>query len=993
MLTILSICTFAGKEQSSRLLTVHEQTVPALKAFTQELNVAVKTKNQFEAANKIYWISECLFQLRELDALNAVLKYCTPFVQKNNEHAYVKLQIIYGKYLIEKANYKSCILVLNELLTITLDKNLQSEIYLSLADVYQRQQQSDSSIACYRFILKNTSDTIQLAKAYNGIGSYYCLVSKLDSAKIMYETAISFLTKTVGNNHSLYAQVCYNLGLVADRNSDYYMSELYFQRALFIYISKAGERHPMTANSYGVLASLYILEDNPDKALHYALKEYNILLQLYGSEHPDLIYSFLNLGKIYFLLDDVQKAERYFRDALKLSENKFGRNHSYYKQSVVEISKILASQDRLIEASVLLENSKSLKYDEYLGDIYLQSGENNLAKQSYAAALKDFTKAHEIFSSFYGEKNIYSLQAMLGLSNMYLESNQLQLALNKAEYALTMTYKDKQKTHVYDNWVCMMQLLKCKKELYKSSPPSIKMVLQEVNNIRATIEQANLVRHTLYSAGSQAYFTERMSVLNQLGIYFLTHWYPKRDAYFYNQLLFFAENDKANLLRQKIINYQSQELLPESEQNKASFITGKLNYFDALKQKENNNVKSVDDSIFYYSTLFEEFTTHIELKYPKIYYLKYGKNNINTTQIQRQLVSDATFLEYFNDDENYYCLVIQQSKISIQNCGNLKYIDSLIVAFQQSIILQKYNINLANILSKLLLPDEIQKNLVIAATKSISLLDFDVLQRNNQYLIQHHTSQFAFSANTYFLHRSTIQQSNVLAIFPNYKSSSFVELNTQKEQTALKQFSDVAFFMYPNFSKLNKSIISAGIVHIGAHLVIDTIHPLQSSIVLFPEHKNQLSIDEIWKLNLNTQLVTLAACQSNFGKSQIGEGVRNFAWAFHYAGARNILSTQWNAPDKATSTIIANFYTNLNAGQNKSEALRLAKLKYLETTDNIGAQPYFWSNFKLFGDASEIDVAPHFLLKYWCLPVLFSILIYWVFSLINKYYVLRRYRQ
>ncbi len=191
----------------------------------------------------------------------------------------------------------------------------------------------------------------------------------------------------------------------------------------------------MTANSYGVLASLYILEDNPDKALHYALKEYNILLQLYGSEHPDLIYSFLNLGKIYFLLDDVQKAERYFRDALKLSENKFGRNHSYYKQSVVEISKILASQDRLIEASVLLENSKSLKYDEYLGDIYLQSGENNLAKQSYAAALKDFTKAHEIFSSFYGEKNIYSLQAMLGLSNMYLESNQLQLALNKAEYA------------------------------------------------------------------------------------------------------------------------------------------------------------------------------------------------------------------------------------------------------------------------------------------------------------------------------------------------------------------------------------------------------------------------------------------------------------------------------------------------------------------------------------------------------------------------------
>ena len=60
------------------------------------------------------------------------------------------------------------------------------------------------------------------------------------------------------------------------------------------------------------------------------------------------------------------------------------------------------------------------------------------------------------------------------------------------------------------------------------------------------------------------HYAEKMTELNQLGIYFLRI-FIKTDTYFLDNLLFFAENSKANLLRNRIINYKAEEILPLSE--------------------------------------------------------------------------------------------------------------------------------------------------------------------------------------------------------------------------------------------------------------------------------------------------------------------------------------------------------------------------------------------------------------------------------------------
>ncbi|MBP6660057.1 MAG: CHAT domain-containing protein, partial [Chitinophagales bacterium] len=177
-----------------------------------------------------------------------------------------------------------------------------------------------------------------------------------------------------------------------------------------------------------------------------------------------------------------------------------------------------------------------------------------------------------------------------------------------------------------------------------------------------------------------------------------------------------------------------------------------------------------------------------------------------------------------------------------------------------------------------------------------------------------------------------------------------------------------------------KNIPKAKVIHVASHLIVDTINPLKSNLIFQPS-KNQsyfLSIDDIKKLSINAQLITLAACKSNFGKTNFGEGLLNFPWSFYFAGARNILTTKWNASDKTTDNIIAEFYTNLRKGKSKSEAIQKAKIKYLATTDAIGAQPFFWANFALNGDASSINIAPSFLEKFWWLPILFLLFMFFI---------------
>ncbi len=75
-----------------------------------------------------------------------------------------------------------------------------------------------------------------------------------------------------------------------------------------------------------------------------------------------------------------------------------------------------------------------------------------------------------------------------------------------------------------------------------------------------------------------------------------------------------------------------------------------------------------------------------------------------------------------------------------------------------------------------------------------------------------------------------------------------------------------------------------------------------------------------------------------------------------YAGCPSLVMTLWEINDRTSSELIKNFYAYLAQGKAKDEALRLAKLDYLNNSDNINSNPYYWAGYINFGNHEPLKV-------------------------------------
>jgi CHAT domain-containing protein/Tfp pilus assembly protein PilF len=145
------------------------------------------------------------------------------------------------------------------------------------------------------------------------------------------------------------------------------------------------------------------------------------------------------------------------------------------------------------------------------------------------------------------------------------------------------------------------------------------------------------------------------------------------------------------------------------------------------------------------------------------------------------------------------------------------------------------------------------------------------------------------------------------------------------------------------------------ILHFATHGLLDTKRPEFSGLVFSLYDKNAkaqdgfLRLDQIYNLNLNSDLVVLSACQTALGKDVRGEGLIGLTRGFMYAGAKRVVASLWKVDDAATAEFMKRFYQNFLE----------KKLPYaaaLRQTQNEMKQiprfrsPYFWAGFTLQGD-------------------------------------------
>lgn len=156
-------------------------------------------------------------------------------------------------------------------------------------------------------------------------------------------------------------------------------------------------------------------------------------------------------------------------------------------------------------------------------------------------------------------------------------------------------------------------------------------------------------------------------------------------------------------------------------------------------------------------------------------------------------------------------------------------------------------------------------------------------------------------------------------------------------------------------------------VHFSVHASLNEALPRLSGLLLSPpasgeadasgssQNDGVLTAEEIMRLRLNAELVSLSACETGLGKLVKGEGLMGLMRAFIYAGTPSVAVSLWKVDDRATADLMESFYKNLLHGKSqkngkqvsldKAEALREAQLEVIRE----GNAPYYWAAFVIEG--------------------------------------------
>ncbi len=136
-------------------------------------------------------------------------------------------------------------------------------------------------------------------------------------------------------------------------------------------------------------------------------------------------------------------------------------------------------------------------------------------------------------------------------------------------------------------------------------------------------------------------------------------------------------------------------------------------------------------------------------------------------------------------------------------------------------------------------------------------------------------------------------------------------------------------------------------IHFSCHGFFDNQKPILSGLVL--GDNSILTLNDIYNLRLNVDLVTLSACETGINEHRAGDELIGLTRGFLYAGTPTVLVSLWKVEFESTMLLMKKFYNHLLYNKmTKVEALQNAQL---EIMDSYGYNhPYYWAPFILIGD-------------------------------------------
>ncbi len=741
-------------------------------------------------------------------------------------------------------------------------------------------------------------DVVELI--YKPLGTHYTRLDDNEKALAVFQKALA----VGGDNETLSGLYC-NIGLVYWNQGDFTASERYLRQGLELSGIPAARRGLLL----GALAQTQLDNGQTQQAYRTATESLRLLR---SSSSGDLLateyraYSRRTAGTAATEIGRYAEAEQLLADGLADAKKVFGNTSRDVGKIEIVRSHLFRKQGKLLPAV-------------------------EAANRAMTAVLPSFQpkkpEDNPSAGDFY-EENVFfvALEAKAAAAQLLYEktgsTDWLTLALECHDLA----------------WQAEAKL----RRIFQYS--SSKLNLQK--NARAREEAAmNVVRQLFEKTGQAVYLEKAFAIAERSKATLLLE--ALQDNLVRQRL---AGSDvrfgQITVLRQNLSFYQKNLLLEPASENapqwriEADALTGQITKLERALAADYPNLADLSVAVL--------------------------KNALPTAQ---DLAEGETLVEYFVSEQFVDVFIFQKNKSAawhrLPNDANLQALSRRFLSFFENAdaILNAPSAYLqtAHALWQKILPPETvtATRLTIVPDGFLNFIPFEALVaatpdgntslRNATYLIRRQAVRYAWSLAVLRQQNNlkSTAENYLLAVAPGFANGERglapLRAGNAEWQSAGRNLTELVGAA----ADLQHFLAEAGryrILHFSTHAFANTAPRVEL-------YDQPMFLPDIYALPLRADLVVLSACQTGLGREQKGEGVMSLARAFAQSGAACIVSSLWSVNDRSTAQLLGRFYDNIGEGQTVGEALRQAKLGYLDDP-GVGAamqSPYFWAGLAAVG--------------------------------------------
>ena len=760
------------------------------------------------------------------------------------------------------------------------------------------------------------------ARCINQMAILYKNMNNYNKAEIYFLEGLVILEKSQGKDHPDYATSLHNLACVYADIGNFEKAENLFLESLTIKGKVMGTEHPSYAYSLNNMAGIFVNLGKFEKAESLALEAKSIREKMLGKEHPDYSMSLKALASIYLTLGDYKKAELHLLEAKSINEKILGKEHPDYLDCTIELARIYERQKRFFESDLLLEESGTLlqsrliKATSFLSEVELTSYSNafQFSTNSLIAYLLERktiefqtgvlpTIAFDL-ALFYKGFLMSAASRLNSPAYETAESKEIQIRLKEYRSLLNTEYTKP------------IAKRKGIAELEEKANSAEKDLARSLTGYADAIRQVKFqdVRARLKKSEAAIEF-----------VHFQVNFPQKTDSTMYAALLIFPEIEQPKfipLFEEKSLD----SLLNSKSERKSDYV----NLLYSLTDRGAITIEAAKKSLYeiFWKPLEKELTS-----IKTIYFSPSGLlHRINLAAIplsETETLADKYQLIELNSTRQLVIPTqIKNTKNNAVLFGGIQFEQDTTIQNIEPLLASRSRGELSfNVVDTTLRGGS--WNYLLGTEREVNAIE-KIMQAN---AVQTKLKKGNEATEESFKNIGANSNLSPRILHIATHGYFFADSKNNIQQSAISSQSESVFKISDH------PMLRSGLIMAGGNAA------WQGKQTLEGREDGILTAYEISQMNLsNTELVVLSACETGLGDIQGNEGVYGLQRAFKIAGAKYLIMSLWQVPDKQTSLLMTTFYKKwLENKMTIPDAFHAAQKELRE----IGLDPYQWAGFVL----------------------------------------------